>query len=34
VTPDGENGLTLEHGPTDGVAVVSMADYIISRCQC
>jgi Choline/Carnitine o-acyltransferase len=31
VTPEGENGLTLEHSPTDGVAVASMADFIVAK---
>ena len=31
VTPEGENGLILEHSPTDGVAVASMADFIITK---
>jgi hypothetical protein len=31
VTPEGENGLTVEHSPTDGVAVASMGDFIVAK---
>jgi len=31
VSADGENGLTMEHSPSDGVAVVAMSDHILKK---
>ena len=31
VGADGENGLTMEHSPSDGVAVVAMSDHILKK---